>query len=283
MDKYSFKDKFKSYKSEIGKQKSELLKEDKKFIRNSEIIKSKLLTEDIQNEWKQMRRNQLNSQTEEHLIKISDESQKINVTEKVVDENIETESQEFKVTIVPEEAIKEISERNEKDRVVQVDKYSDEYKCNELYNWFLLMFQEWEKEIDRLPLEVKVGHEGREKFGIYKQCRGYIKPLLRLLKRREVTKIIMNKLFEVMVFCLDLDFIRAHNKYIELAIGNAPWPMGVTMVGIHERSGRSKIFTSQVAHILNDDNTKKYLLSVKRIMSLVQRLNPTSPSNQVVS
>jgi hypothetical protein len=31
------------------------------------------------------------------------------------------------------------------------------------------------------------------------------------------------------------------------------------------------------------ENTKKYLQSVKRIMSLVQRIYPTSPSNQVVS
>jgi pre-mRNA-splicing factor 18 len=93
----------------------------------------------------------------------------------------------------------------------------------------------------------------------------------------------MNKLFEVMIFCIDKDYIRAHDKYIELAIGNAPWPMGVTMVGIHERSGRSRIYTSQVAHILNDENTKKYLQSVKRIMSLVQRIYPASPSNCVYS
>ncbi|EUR72472.1 hypothetical protein PFBG_02563 [Plasmodium falciparum 7G8] len=30
-----------------------------------------------------------------------------------------------------------------------------------------------------------------------------------------------------------------------LAIGNAAWPMGVTMVGIHERAGRSKIYASE--------------------------------------
>jgi pre-mRNA-splicing factor 18 len=93
----------------------------------------------------------------------------------------------------------------------------------------------------------------------------------------------MNKLFEVMVFCMNRDYIRAHDKYIELAIGNAPWPMGVTMVGIHERSGRSRIYKSQVAHILNDDNTKKYLQSVKRIMSFCQKKYFTSPSNCVVS
>jgi pre-mRNA-splicing factor 18 len=38
---------------------------------------------------------------------------------------------------------------------------------------------------------------------------------------------------------------RAANEiYLTLAIGNAPWPMGVTMVGIHERSAREKIFSS---------------------------------------
>jgi len=31
---------------------------------------------------------------------------------------------------------------------------------------------------------------------------------------------------------------------LEVAIGNAPWPIGVTMVGIHERSGRARIFSS---------------------------------------
>ncbi|ETW46133.1 pre-mRNA-splicing factor 18 [Plasmodium falciparum MaliPS096_E11] len=49
-----------------------------------------------------------------------------------------------------------------------------------------------------------------------------------------------------------------------LAIGNAAWPMGVTMVGIHERAGRSKIYASEVAHILNDETTRKYIQMIKR-------------------
>ncbi len=40
------------------------------------------------------------------------------------------------------------------------------------------------------------------------------------------------------------EYVKAHDKYLEVAIGKAPWPMGVTMVGIHERSGRSKIYSS---------------------------------------
>jgi pre-mRNA-splicing factor 18 len=190
---------------------------------------------------------------------------------------------EWKITVDPKTIITEINDDLEKKRIINVDKYTSEFKCDELYNWFHLMFISWEKELDNIPENMRDSAEGRQKFGIYKQCRGYIKPLLRILKKKEISKEIMNKLFEIMIFCLDKDYIRAHDKYIELAIGNAPWPMGVTMVGIHERTGRARIAKSQVAHILNDENTKKYLQSVKRIMSLVQRLNPTSPSQSVFS
>lgn len=35
-----------------------------------------------------------------------------------------------------------------------------------------------------------------------------------------------------------------------MAIGNSPWPIGVTMVGIHARTGREKIFSRNIARIL---------------------------------
>jgi len=193
------------------------------------------------------------------------------------------EKKEWKITVDPKTIISEIAEDKGKLRVIYADNYTIEYKCNELYNWFHIMFIHWEKELELIPQTLRDGAECRFKYGIYKQCRGYIKPLLRVLKKKEVTKETCNKLFEIMIFCLDKDYIRAHDKYIELAIGNAPWPMGVTMVGIHERSGRARIAKSQVANILNDENTKKYLQSVKRIMSLVQRIYPTSPSLSIFS
>lgn len=67
-----------------------------------------------------------------------------------------------------------------------------------------------------------------------------------------------------------------------LAIGNAPWPIGVTSVGIHERSAREKIShvmnTSGQAHIMNDEATRKYLQGLKRLITFVQRAYPTDPS-----
>lgn len=208
-----------------------------------------------------------------------------NEPEKADSKNLKTNEnkKEWKITVDPKTIISEINEEGDKKRIINADNFTKEYKCEELYNWFHLMFISWEKELDNIPENMRDSAEERQRFGIYKQCRGYIKPLLRLLKKKQVSKEIMNKLFEIMIFCIDKDYIRAHDKYIELAIGNAPWPMGVTMVGIHERSGRARIAKSEVAHILNDENTKKYLQSVKRIMSLVQRVNPTSPSQSVFS
>jgi pre-mRNA-splicing factor 18 len=66
-----------------------------------------------------------------------------------------------------------------------------------------------------------------------------------------------------------------------MAIGNAPWPIGVTMVGIHARTGREKIFDRNVAHVLNDETQRKYIQAVKRLMTQCQKLFPTDPSRSV--
>ena len=47
------------------------------------------------------------------------------------------------------------------------------------------------------------------------------------------------------------------------------------MVGIHERSGREKIFSSNVAHALNDETSRKYIQSLKRLVSIHFPLSPS--------
>ena len=64
--------------------------------------------------------------------------------------------------------------------------------------------------------------------------------------------------------------------------GNQAWPIGVTSIGIHERSSREKIShvmnTGGAAHIMNDEATRKYLQAMKRLLTVMQRLFPTDPS-----
>ena len=54
------------------------------------------------------------------------------------------------------------------------------------------------------------------------------------------------------------------SKPVAMAIGNAPWPIVVTMVGIHARTGREKIFAQQIAHVLNNETQWKYIQVERR-------------------
>ena len=72
-------------------------------------------------------------------------------------------------------------------------------------------------------------------------------------------------------YCEQGDFRAAHDEYLQAAIGKAAWPIGLTMVGIHERSGRERISTSKVAHVMNNEAQRKYFTSVKRLMTYAQK------------
>ena len=58
-----------------------------------------------------------------------------------------------------------------------------------------------------------------------------------------------------------------------MAIGNAPWPIGVTMVGIHARGGRDNIMSNKVAHVMNDEMMRKYVNGAPLILSLLYVMN----------
>jgi len=74
---------------------------------------------------------------------------------------------------------------------------------------------------------------------------------------------------------------RANNAYMQMAIGNAPWPVGVTRSGIHQRPGSAKAYVANVAHVLNDETQRKYIHAIKRLMSKCQEYFPTDPSKCV--
>lgn len=64
-------------------------------------------------------------------------------------------------------------------------------------------------------------------------------------------------------------------------VGFRAWPIGVTMVGIHERSAREKLHENRKeggAHIMSDEVTRKFLQSIKRCLSFCQtRWPPEDP------
>jgi len=74
---------------------------------------------------------------------------------------------------------------------------------------------------------------------------------------------VVRHLAEVVHFVQRRLYQQANDAYLRLSIGNAAWPLGVTSVGIHERSSDSKI-TDNIAHVLNDEVSRKYIQAVKR-------------------
>ena len=187
----------------------------------------------------------------------------------------------YKITIKPSYITIEKKD-NAKIRVVDSTQFSNEYKSNELYNWINLVLEDWEQYIlenlNNKRIKSNIVSKELEK---YKQCSQNIKPLLALLQERQLNQVILDKLFKVMVFAENRDLLNANDRYIDLSIGNAAWPMGLTMVGIHQRTGKSSVAPTQVAYILNDEVTKKYLQSIRRILSFLQIRYNIAPSQSV--
>uniref|UniRef100_A0A1Q3FD33 Pre-mRNA-splicing factor 18 n=1 Tax=Culex tarsalis TaxID=7177 RepID=A0A1Q3FD33_CULTA len=115
----------------------------------------------------------------------------------------------------------------------------------------------------------------------FEQTRLYLKPLLRKLRNKTIPEDILDSLTDITKSLLKRHYIQASDAYLTMAIGNAPWPIGVTMVGIHARTGREKIFSKNVAHVMNDETQRKYIQGLKRLMTKMQEYFPTDPSRCV--
>ncbi|KAJ7972784.1 Pre-mRNA-splicing factor 18 [Quillaja saponaria] len=147
--------------------------------------------------------------------------------------------------------------------------------------FFKKLLNEWHQELNETPETEKRTAKGKSMVATFKQCARYLKPLFKFCRKKVLPDDIRQALMLVVDCCMKRDYLAAMDHYIRMAIGNSPWPIGVTMVGIHERSAREKIYTNSVAHIMNDETTRKYLQSVKRLMTFCQRRYPTMPSKAV--
>ncbi|CAH8283634.1 unnamed protein product [Eruca vesicaria subsp. sativa] len=147
--------------------------------------------------------------------------------------------------------------------------------------FFKKLLIEWKQELDAVENTERRTAKGKKNVATFKQCARYLTPLFNLCRKKGLPSDIRQALMVMVNHCIKRDYLAAMDHYIKLAIGNAPWPIGVTMVGIHERSAREKIHTNSVAHIMNDETTRKYLQSVKRLMTFCQRRYPTMPSKAV--
>ncbi|KAH8554481.1 Prp18 domain-containing protein [Umbelopsis sp. PMI_123] len=150
-----------------------------------------------------------------------------------------------------------------------------------IYSYLKRMLREWEEAMDGRPEEVKRSGQGKRAAAMQKQTADYLRPLFKQLKSRAMEPDILARVTEITHNMQNRRYRDAQDSYLQLSIGNSPWPIGVTMVGIHERSAREKIFAAQVAHVLNDETTRKWIQSLKRLMTFAQSKYPPDSMSQM--
>merc|ERR1712224_58792 len=130
--------------------------------------------------------------------------------------------------------------------------------------------------------------KGRHVYDDYKSTIRAFSHLLDRLKRRTLANDVKKGIWIVLSAMSERNYMHAYAILLNaIAIGNAPWPIGVTQVGIHTKSAaREKISASHLnksaaAHIMGDEATRKYLQGLKRLLTVLQRLYPTDPSQSV--
>lgn len=81
------------------------------------------------------------------------------------------------------------------------------------------------------PEEEKRTGSGKKAAVLQKQAAEYIKPLMRQLKKRTLEPDVLMRVAEIAQRMQVRLYRDAQDSYLQLSIGNAPWPIGVTMVG----------------------------------------------------
>ncbi|KAF3926203.1 hypothetical protein ABW21_db0208001 [Orbilia brochopaga] len=157
------------------------------------------------------------------------------------------------------------------------------YVRRQLLGWFQLVISEWQIMLSGRDEELKESYQGRLATQAMKQATENLQPLFRHLKRGNLDEEVFGKIAELVIEAQARRYVRANDVYLRLSIGNAAWPIGVTMVGIHERSAREKLHEKgKSAHIMSDEATRKYLQSIKRCLNFAQTRWPPEDAMQIM-
>ena len=189
-----------------------------------------------------------------------------------------TKEQELEKKKREEEMARLEFERAAKRLKKQIDAETDPnaHPIDRVAEHFKRLLKEWAMDIEGTKFETSA--QKRQQVANCELTKTHMKPLFKKMKKRDLPNDIERALFLVFEAMKARDYKRATDAYVGVAIGNAAWPIGVTSVGIHDRSARERISATTQAHAMHDEETRKYLQSVKRLITFSQRAYPTNPS-----
>ncbi|KAF2103719.1 hypothetical protein NA57DRAFT_30563 [Rhizodiscina lignyota] len=181
------------------------------------------------------------------------------------------------LALVPEAEMKVASK-------VPKDKEGRKFLFRQLVSYFDMVLREWVIALAERSADVKTSFQGKQAYNAMVQARENMRPLFKKLESGDIEDGILEPVVEIVIAAQERRYVDANDGYLRLSIGKAAWPIGVTMVGIHERSAREKLHESDknAAHIMSDETTRKYLQSIKRCLSFAQTRWPPDDQLQLM-
>ncbi|RKP20007.1 Prp18-domain-containing protein [Rozella allomycis CSF55] len=135
---------------------------------------------------------------------------------------------------------------------------------------------EWKYDLERMPEEEKESKDGKHKFFVYKQAEEYIAPFFERMRDNKLAKDVLSNIAQIFYSLKEKDYVKANDAYLLLSLGNAAWPMGVMgPINLNERHARDLIETHQIAHVLNDEAQRKWIQTIKRLITYAENKYPS--------
>ncbi|KAH7308181.1 pre-mRNA splicing factor [Stachybotrys elegans] len=159
------------------------------------------------------------------------------------------------------------------------DKEGRKWLFRQLASYFTLVVTEYEKAMEA---EKRDTTAGKMAYNAMVQTRENMKPLFRKMEKGDIEDSLLEPIVEIVKALQERRYVDANDGYLRLSIGKAAWPIGVTMVGIHERSAREKLHDGEKGHVMGDEVTRKYLQSIKRCLTFAQVRWPPTDLRQLM-
>ncbi|KAK3379451.1 hypothetical protein B0T24DRAFT_156792 [Lasiosphaeria ovina] len=160
------------------------------------------------------------------------------------------------------------------------DRKARRHLFRQLASYFNMVLREWEAALAR--------EDNADTFAGQAAVRAMVssketmRPLFRKFETGDLDESILEAVVEIVKAAQERRYVDANDGYLRLSIGKAAWPIGVTMVGIHERSAREKLHGGERGHIMGSEITRKYLQSIKRCLTFAQVRWPPEDIRQLM-
>ncbi len=139
---------------------------------------------------------------------------------------------------------------------------------HQIHSWIQHCLREWRQSLDSAP--AKFVEAGLDDANL-RQCISYLHPLLFIIQRDSLSMHIYPLLARLVAYAQQHKYTKAADDYLKLSIGSQTWPLGLAILRPSGEVQQSdKFFDTKITTMLADDTTRRWLGSVKRLLTFAE-------------